>query len=257
MYAMPWDNELAVAREAVAAAAEIARGLQAGIAVDTKEDLSPVTRADRECERAIAALLGRHFPGDGILGEEGALMESRSGRRWIIDPIDGTRDFVRGNTLWANLLALEDHGEIVAGVANLPVFGRTYWASRGGGAFCNGQRIGISSKRTIAESVLCCNGYDKILQTPFHAGLLEWMSRFWAVRGLGGCADALMVASGQAEVWIEPSAKAWDFAPLKIILSESGAEFFALDGSDSIYAGSGIGTVPALRKEVESFVRQL
>lgn len=254
---MSFVNELSVARDAVSAAAEIARRMQPGIAVDTKDDQSPVTNADRECERAITAMLRQHFPDDGILGEEGALVESRSGRRWIIDPIDGTRDFIRGNALWANLLALEDHGEVVAGIANLPIFGRTYWASRGGGAFCNGDPIQISGKRTIGESVLCVNGYDKILHTPFHAGLLEWMSHFWAVRGLGGCADALMVSSGQAEVWIEPTAKAWDFAPLKIIAIEAGAEFFALDGSDSIYAGSGIVTVPALRKEVEKFVRQL
>ena len=92
---------------------------QPGIVAETKPDKSPVTQADRECERMIARILSEAFPDDGILGEEGARAESRSGRRWIIDPIDGTRDYVRGNPLWANLIALEADGDVVVGVVNL------------------------------------------------------------------------------------------------------------------------------------------
>jgi histidinol-phosphatase len=251
---VPFEKELSVARDAVAAAAEIALGMQPGITAEAKEDLSPVTMADRECERAIASILRREFPEDGLFGEEGAAVESRSGRRWIIDPIDGTRDFVRGNWLWANLLALEDNGEVVAGVVNLPVLKTTCWASRGGGAFRDGRPMRLSQKKSVSESVVCLSAWDKLATTHFRDGLVDWLARFWAVRGLGGAADAMMLCDGQAEVWIEPDAKPWDFAPLKIIALEAGASYFAFDGSDSIYSHSGVITVPALRAEAEAFL---
>ena len=254
---MPFDKELSVARDAVAAAADIALRMQPGIVAEAKEDLSPVTMADRECERAVTAILRSEFPEDGVLGEEGAAVESRSGRRWIIDPIDGTRDFVRGNWLWANLLALEDNGEVVVGVVNLPVLKTTCWASRGGGAFRDGRPMRLSDKQSVGDSVVCLNAWDKLAKRPFRDGLIDWLARFWAVRGLGGAADAMMLCDGQAEVWIEPDAKPWDFAPLKIIALEAGACYFTLDGGDSIYAGSGVITTPALRAEAEAFlVRQ-
>lgn len=202
----------------------------------------------------IARMLSDAFPNDGILGEEGANAESRSGRRWIIDPIDGTRDYVRGNPLWANLIALEAEGDVALGVVNLPMLGKLYSAARANGAYCNDLAIHASGKTSVSESVLCVNGYDKVAKSPFYGRLLDWMSRFWAVRGLGGAADAMMVASGQAEVWIEPSASPWDFAPLKVILEEAGARFLNVDGGSSIYAGNGIGCAPGLEAEVRAFV---
>jgi fructose-1,6-bisphosphatase/inositol monophosphatase family enzyme len=254
---VPFDKEVSVARDAVAAAAEIALRLQPGIVAETKDDLSPVTQADRECERAVAAILAREFPDDGILGEEGAAVESRSGRRWIIDPIDGTRDFVRGNWLWANLLALEENGHVIVGVVNLPVLKTTCWATRGGGAFRDGRRMRLSAKQSVSDSVVCLNAWDKLAKQPFRGELMDWLARFWAVRGLGGAADAMMLCDGQAEVWIEPDAKPWDFAPLKIIALEAGASYFAFDGSDSIYAGSAVIATPALCAEAKAFlVRQ-
>jgi fructose-1,6-bisphosphatase/inositol monophosphatase family enzyme len=202
----------------------------------------------------IARALNDAFPDDGVFGEEGARAESRSGRRWIIDPIDGTRDYVRGNPLWANLIALEAGGQVVVGVVNLPILGKFYRGSRGGGAECNGSPIRASNKTSIEESVLCVNGYDKVANSPFRAQLLDWMARFWAVRGLGGAADAMMVAAGQAEIWIEPSASPWDFAPLKVILEESGARYLNVDGASTIYAGNGIGCAPGLEEEVRRFL---
>jgi histidinol-phosphatase len=250
----PWSKELEVALDAARKAAELALRFQPGIVAETKPDNSPVTQADRECERMIARLLSEAFPDDGILGEEGARAETRSGRRWIIDPIDGTRDYVRGNPLWANLIALEAGDDVVVGVVNLPVLGKLYAASRGGGAFRDGTRIRPSKKTNIDESVLCVNGYDKLAKTPFRDRLLDWMERFWAVRGLGGAADAMMVASGQAEVWIEPVASPWDFAPLKIVLEEAGARYLNIDGGSTIYAGNAIGCAPGLEEEVRRFL---
>ena len=138
-----------------------------------------MTQADRECERMIARMLSDAFPDDGILGEEGARAETRSGRRWIIDPIDGTRDYVRGNPLWANLIALEAGGDVVVGVVNLPMLGKLYTASRGGGAHCNGSRIHASSKTSVEESVLCVNGYDKVAKSA-------------VLRAIAGLDDALL-----------------------------------------------------------------
>ncbi len=249
-----WSKELDLAIEAAQRAAELALRHQPNILVEAKPDESPVTQADRECERMIARMLSDAFPEDGILGEEGARAESRSGRRWIIDPIDGTRDYVRGNPLWANLIALEAGDQIVAGVVNLPVLGKLYAASRGGGAYCNGSRIHASAKTSIAESVLCLNGYDKMAGLPGRDRLLDWMARFWAVRGLGGAADAMMVAAGQAEIWIEPRASPWDFAPLKIILEEANARYFNLDGGSTIYAGNAVGCAPGLEQSVKQFL---
>ncbi len=110
------------------------------------------------------------------------------------------------------------------------------------------------AKTSIDESVLCLNGYDKVAEAPFRDRLLDWMARFWAVRGLGGAADAMMVASGQAEIWMEPSASPWDFAPLKIILEEAGARYLNIDGGSTIYAGNGIGCAPGLEAEVRRFL---
>jgi histidinol phosphatase-like enzyme (inositol monophosphatase family) len=250
-----WSKELAIAVEAAQRAAELALRFQPDIVAETKPDKSPVTQADRECERMIARMLSDAFPDDGILGEEGARADSRNGRRWIIDPIDGTRDYVRGNPLWANLIALEAEGEVVVGVANLPILGKLYSASRGGGAHCNGARIQASAKTSVDESVLCMNGYDKLAKVPFCDRLLDWMARFWAVRGLGGAADAMMVASGLAEIWIEPVAATWDFAPLKVILEEAGARYFNFDGGSTIYAGNAVGCAPGLEEEVRRFLQ--
>jgi histidinol phosphatase-like enzyme (inositol monophosphatase family) len=240
--------------EAAKKAAELALRYQPHIVAETKPDNSPVTQADRDCERMIARMLADTFPDDGVLGEEGARAESRSGRRWIIDPIDGTRDYVRGNPLWANLIALEADDDVVVGVVNLPVLGKLYAGSRGGGAFHNGTRIQASTKTSVDESVLCVNGYDKVAKTPYRDRLLDWMERFWAVRGMGGAADAMMVASGQAEIWLEPSASPWDFAPLKVILEEAGARYLNIDGGSTIYAGNAVGCAPGLEQEVRRFL---
>lgn len=250
-----WEKEVEIAAQAVRQAAELALRCQPGIVAETKPDNSPVTQADRECELLISRILREAFPEDGLLGEEGTRAESRSGRRWIIDPIDGTRDYLRGNPLWANLIALEEGNEVVAGVVNLPVLGNLYSAWRGGGALRNGSPIRVSTKSSIGEAVLCMCAFNKLEGTPLKDRMLDWMARFWAVRGLGGATDAMMVASGQAEVWMEPHAAPWDFAPLKVIAEEAGARFLNFDGGNSIYSGNCIVCAPAFESEVLSFLR--
>jgi histidinol-phosphatase len=250
-YVMTWTKELEIAQQAARKAAEIALRLQPGIVSELKADHSPVTPADRECERVIAGILSGAFPDDGILGEEGARAESRSGRRWIIDPIDGTRDYLRGNQLWANLIALEVADEVMVGIVNLPMLGSLCMASRQCGAFRNDSPMHVSPKKSIEESVLCYSQFNRPELLPFKAQLPDWMARFWAVRDLGGAPDAMMVAAGQAEIWIEPHAAAWDFAPLKIIAEEAGGVFLNFDGGSSIHAGNGIVFTPGLECEVK------
>jgi histidinol phosphatase-like enzyme (inositol monophosphatase family) len=244
-----WSKELEVAVRASTQAVELALRYQPGIMAETKSDKSPVTVADRECEKLIARILSDAFPDDGVLGEEGTNVESRSGRRWIIDPIDGTRDYLRGNPLWCNLIGLEAGEDVVAGIVNLPMLGNLYSASRNAGAFRNNSPIHVSSRSSVDESTLCFNAFGKLNGTPFKDRMLDWMARFWSVRGLGGAPDAMMVACGQADIWIEPSAAAWDFAPLKIIIEEAGGLFLNFDGGSSIHAGNCIACTPKLRDE--------
>lgn len=251
---MTWSKELEVAVQAARKAAEVALRMQSGITSESKSDHSPVTPADRECERLIAGILSEAFPDDGILGEEGARAESRSGRRWIIDPIDGTRDYLRGNALWANLIALEVGDEVMVGVVNLPMLGSLCMASRQGGAYRNDSPMHVSSKKTIEDSVLCYSQFNRPELLPFKAHLQDWMARFWAVRDLGGAPDAMMVAGGQAEIWIEPRAASWDFAPLKVIIEEAGGRFLNFAGGSSIHAGNAVLFTAGLEREVRKLL---
>ncbi len=251
---MNWNHELEVAVSAAKAAGELALRYQHGIEAETKSDLSPVTHADRECERLISSMLLEAFPQDGLLGEEGARRDATNGRKWIVDPIDGTRDYVRGNPLWATLIGLEVDGEIAAGVASLPALGGVYTAARGGGAFRNGERIHVSKKTTPSDAVLCVNGLNKAGMLAFKDRLFDWMQGFWAVRSMGGAPDAMLIASGQADAWIEPTAAPWDLAPLKVIIEEAGGVFFNLDGGRSIYGGNCIACAPGLEAELKAFL---
>ncbi len=249
------QRELEVARLAANRAGELALRLQAGgLRAESKSDESPVTIADRECERMIVEMLSESFPEDGFLGEEGAVKPSVSGRRWIIDPIDGTRDFVRGNPVWAVLIGLEEEGRVVAGVAHLPVLGDTYFASAGDGAYRNDDRIRVSGIADPASAVLSVNGWTSIGRAHFAPELLDWISQFWSVRCFGGCLDAMMLAAGQMEVWIEPKVAPWDLAAPKIILEEAGARFFDFAGVNTIYGGNSVACTPGLEPMVRDFL---
>jgi histidinol phosphatase-like enzyme (inositol monophosphatase family) len=225
-----------------------------GFEWESKPDHSPVTSADKANERLICKLLEAAYPEDGILGEEGAARESRSGRRWIIDPIDGTRDFVRGIPTWSVLLALEADGEVVAGACNQAALGELYSAANGLGAFCNGVSIHVGPAKSRGEAILCLTALKNLAGHEFSDRLIPWMAGFWTVRSMGGCMDAMLVASGRADAFIEVQAKAWDLAALKIITEEAGAHFFNLNGNSSIYAGNAVITIPSLEAEIREFL---
>jgi len=255
MGGMPYERELEFALRIARAAGEQARRIrEQGISAETKADASPVTIADKENERLIREAIEQEFPADGILGEEGSSKTGSTGRRWIIDPIDGTRDFVRGNRFWCVLVALEEADESLVGVAHFPMLGETYWASRGGGAYGGpdgkGVRLQASAAASLGESVFSPNGLQLANARPYLLRVMELMQRCWSVRSYGGALDACLVAAGKAEIWFEPKVEPWDLAALKLILEEAGAAFFALDGSRSIAKGSAIGCAPGVEAEV-------
>jgi histidinol-phosphatase len=251
---MNYERELTLAKALAEEAGRIAIEYQTrGVTAEEKSDESPVTAADRACEQLIVEGITKEFPDDGILGEEGANRESRNGRKWIVDPIDGTRDFVRGIPLWAILIGLEVNGEVVAGVAYSPGQRLLLWAGKGQGAWSNGQRLFVADKTNPSQAVLCFNGFNKAGVGQFAPALLQWVGKFWAVRGLGGSVDAMLLASGRADVWIEPNAQPWDLAALKILVEEAGGVFGTFDGGTSIYGGNAWACVPGLA----GYVRQL
>ena len=227
---------------------------EGNIGVETKSDESPVTIADRACEKLIVEELAKAFPEDGLLGEEGANRESTNGRKWIIDPIDGTRDFIRGTRAWSVLIGLEERGEMVAGFAYYPSTGELYTAAKGEGAYWDGVRIHCSDAKKKSEAMLCCNGLSYMHRYKFAPELVDWLSEFWTVRSMGGCLDAVMVASGRADAWLESQAKPWDLAPLKIIAQEAGCVTFDFDGNDTIYGGNYVICTPGLAEELKRFV---
>jgi histidinol phosphatase-like enzyme (inositol monophosphatase family) len=254
---MTFERERALAEAMAQEAGQLALEFQRrGITAEEKDDESPVTPADRAAEKLIVERLAAEFPEDGMLGEEGADKPSTKGRKWIIDPIDGTRDFVRGIPLWAVLIGFEFNGEVVAGAAFSPGQRMLLSAAKGQGATANGQAIHVSTKARPNESVLSFNGFNKDGVSHFDpAHLLKWVSGFWCVRSLGGAVDAMLVAQGKADVWIEPSAKPWDFAPLKIIIEEAGGRFADFSGKNSIYGGNAYACVPALEPYIQEVLK--
>jgi histidinol phosphatase-like enzyme (inositol monophosphatase family) len=242
-----FEKELHLARSVAMHAGELALGYQTqGVKPESKPDLSPVTIADKETEKLLVTLITGAFPDDGFLGEEGTERKGQNGRRWILDPIDGTRDFLRGYDLWAVLIALEVKGEVVVGVAHFPGRKQMFSAVKGHGAWLNEKPIRISEITSVTEALLCVNGLNSMVRQSFRGAILDWMSQFWAVRSFGGALDAMMLCSGHAEVWIENTAQAWDLAALKVIAEESGARFLNFDGGSSIYGGNAMICVPAL-----------
>jgi histidinol-phosphatase len=243
--------EIDFARRIAHAAGENARTIRAGgISPESKADDSPVTIADKDNERLLREAIEREFPADGILGEEGSRKSGTSGRRWIIDPIDGTRDFVRGNRFWCVLVALEEAGESQVGVAHFPMLDETYWAVRGGGSWCNQQRLQASTVTNFESCVCSPNGLSHPAARPYLPVINDLMQRSWAVRAFGGALDACLLAAGKVDFWWEPKVEPWDLAALKLILEEAGAAFFAFDGSRSIEKRTAIACAPGLEQAV-------
>ncbi|HYS15294.1 MAG TPA: inositol monophosphatase family protein [Candidatus Binatia bacterium] len=241
------EAALAAAVDAARAAARVAlKYYHGGFEVTLKPDATPVTQADREAERAIVEVLGRAFPEHGVLGEEFG-GSGTSDTRWIIDPIDGTKNFVRRIPLWATLIALEERGEITVGVIHNPVTGDLYTARRGGGAFLNGERIRVSDQADLGRAFLVHAGLRGAHRTPYWDGFLRLVDATDRQRGFGDYAGYALIAEGKAEIYAEiypegSGLKPWDLAPCKILVEEAGGRFTDLDGRPTIYSSSALAT---------------
>ena len=236
------ERALEVAVEAARAAGAIALGyFRGGVEVMTKPDDTPVTRADREAEQAIVEILGGAFPDHGVLGEE---FGARGGRdpRWIVDPIDGTRNFVRGIPIWATLIGLEEHGEITVGVVYNPVSDELHTARRGGGAYRNGAPIRVSTVADLGESFLIHASLGLLREGGYWDGFLRLVDATDRQRGFGDYLGYALLAEGKAEIYAEMDLKPWDLAPCKLLVEEAGGRFTDFDGRPTIYTGTALAT---------------
>ena len=232
------DAAVEAARAAGAIALKYFRGR---FEVTLKPDATPVTQADREAERAIVEILGRAFPEHGVLGEEFGGHGSTE-VRWIIDPIDGTKNFVRGIPVWATLIGLEERGEITVGVIHNPVTGELYTARRGGGAFLNGERIHVSAIAELGGATLVHAGLGLFREAGRWESFVRLVDATERQRGFGDYSGYGLVAEGKAELYLEVDLKPWDLAPCKILVEEAGGRFSDLDGRPTIYSGTALAT---------------
>jgi histidinol-phosphatase len=208
-----------------------------GFSVSIKADRSPVTEADHEAERAIVAVLRSRCPDHGTLGEE--LGESGPrGRRFIVDPIDGTRNFVRRIPSWAVLIGLEEEGEVTAGVVYQPATGVLHSAWRGQGAWRDGERIRVSAVDALERALVVHSSVNFLRRSPYWEGFLHLAERTQVQRGLGDFSAYLWVAEGQGEIALSTTVKAWDVAALKILVEEAGGRLTDLDGRHGIYGST-------------------
>lgn len=235
------DTILNAALEAAKAAAEVALYyFRTNLKVETKADRTPVTQADRECEVKIIEILNQRFPTYGFLGEE---MGERSGQvnaRWIIDPIDGTKNFIRGIPFFATLIALEEEGEITAGVMSAPAINDMLYARKGQGAFANGRQVQVSDIADLRDAMLIHGGLKDLKVRPCWEPFLRLVDTTARQRGFGDALGHSVVICGQAEVALEPEIKPWDVAATKILVTEAGGRFSDFSGSPSIYTGNAV-----------------
>jgi histidinol-phosphatase len=208
----------------------------ADLEVIRKEDGTPVTAADRDAERFLRERLADLFPGDGVLGEEEAPTDGTTGRRWIIDPIDGTKAFTCGVPLYSNLLALEDAHGIAVGVVNLPALGETVWAGRGLGCWSERGPAGVSDHRGLAGAYVMSSSFGH--WPPGRVAALEGAGA--VLRTWGDGYGYALVATGRAAAMVDPIVAPYDIGPMPVLLSEAGGRFTDVAGVESIETGSGV-----------------
>lgn len=223
--------------------------------VEMKGDESPVTVADRGAEKLIRERLEAAFPQDGLLGEEFGEKEGSSGRRWIIDPIDGTQSFIRGVPLYGVLLGLEDQGACVAGVMHFPPLSDTYSAARGGPAYRNGSVIRVDDSVPLSNATLLSSDIKPEQYGERFEDFDRLLRKVGRYRGWGDCYGYALLVSGRAEIMLDPLLNAWDIAAILPILEAAGARFVGWNGEPGMHAGSGIGTTAALFDEVCATLR--
>ena len=219
--------------------------------IDDKSDGTPVTEADRAVERFLRDELEHRFPGDAIVGEEEPELTGHTGCRWTIDPIDGTKAFTHGVPLYSNLLAFDDEHGPAVGVINLPALGETVYAGRGVGCWCDGRVARVSEVESLDRAYVTTSGYthwpEKMLLNVRRSGM--------TMRGWGDGYGYALVATGRAEVMVDPAIAPYDVAPMPVILAEAGGRFSDLAGAERIDTGSGVATNGRLHDRVLEVLR--
>jgi histidinol-phosphatase len=224
--------------------------------VETKPDLTPVTEADRAVETMVRAELARARPGDAVLGEEQGETRVGASRRWIVDPIDGTKGYARGLPVWATLLALEVDGELVLGVVSAPALGTRWWARRGGGTWRNGELVRVSQVARIEDAQLAYSSVTAFEDDGIGDGFLALARRCWRSRGLGDFWSHVLVADGSVDISAEVGGlNLWDVAPLLPIVEEAGGRITDITGAVRADGGNVVATNGLLHDEVLRLLR--
>jgi histidinol-phosphatase len=262
VHSMPtYDDDLRLAHVLADAADSVtldrfrARDLQ----VESKPDLTPVSDADRRTEEVLRSTLSRARPRDAVHGEE--LPDTGSGaRRWVIDPIDGTKNYVRGVPVWATLIGLMDGDEVVAGVVSAPALGRRWWAARGSGAWtgkslASASRCTVSQVSSLADASLSYSSLGGWREQGRARGFLRLYDAVWRQRAFGDFWSYMLVAEGAVDIAAEPEVSLHDLAALVVVVEEAGGRFSALDGQPGPGGGSAVGTNGLLHEEVLGYLR--
>ncbi len=231
-----WRNRYELAIEAAHKAGQLAKRYFDGtFTIEWKSDSSPVTVADREAEQLLRQTLLAAFPNDGFLGEEFGDTPGTSGFRWIIDPIDGTRSFVRGIPLWGTLVGLEYKDEQIAGIIDAPALGQAYRALRGDGAYRNDRRIHVSDVNNLSQALVFYSSLSWFVGAGHQDTFLELVRRTERTRGFGDFYGFVLVAQGSGELMVEHGVHAWDVAAIKPLIEEAGGRFSDWSGGTSIH----------------------
>ena len=243
---MSLHDDLALAHELADAADAITldRFGARNLVVSQKPDLTPVSDADLAVEQAVRQLLASRRPADAVLGEEDG--ETGTGpRRWVVDPVDGTKNFVRGVPVWASLVALQEDGVVTVGVVSAPALGRRWWAARGLGAWTtaaggDARRLQVSRVSALADasvSYSSLTGWEEQGRLP---GFLQLTREVWRTRAYGDFWSHVLVAEGAVDASFEPEVSLWDLAPLLVVVEEAGGRFTDLSGAARADGGSAV-----------------
>jgi histidinol-phosphatase len=242
-----FEQELSFAHELADRAAEISMSYFLGeFEVRQKPDLSPVTQADLEVESAIREMIADRFPADAVTGEEQG--EGAGDRVWIVDPIDGTKNFADGVPIWATLLALQVEGRSVLGMASAPALGERYEAVRGGGAHWNGGEL-HTSERKLEDAFMLFSSVDDWLGGPREEAFLDLLRDTRRSRGFGDFWGHMLVARGAADLMVEPALRIWDWACITVIVEEAGGLVTTFEGEGPSDGSSILTSSPVVHEE--------
>ena len=249
------DLALALRLADIADGITVERFEASDLSVESKPDMTPVSDADLAVEEAIRAELAQTRPADAVLGEEFGGVPVFEGRQWVVDPIDGTKNFVRGVPVWATLIALLVDGEPVVGVISAPALTRRWYASAGAGAWrtFNGgglRRLSVSGVRELGDASVSMSSLEGWQERGLRENFLSLTEQTWRLRGYGDFLSYCFVAEGSVDIAAEPEVSLWDLAALSVLVSEAGGRFTSLDGRSGPHGGDAVATNGILHDRV-------